>query len=311
MRVSRSAGDGHDDGGVLLHDGVDPGLHGHGRGGRSRRDDDRGGRRHDVLAPRRPARGQVDREVGARRGRRRDHEGRRHALGHVVVFGLDGDRWRGVVGDDGALQRGERRIGPTRSRSRRGAGSRGRRRRRRRRPDGETGRVLRPQRVPGALGQRHRDRLRGGGRRVGIVVLGLPLGQGELGLLGVQVGHGAGVVPRRGQDLLQLDDVVALVARDERPEEGQVAGLGDGVAPVDGEHGVPGVGGAAVRRIDGVDQTLAGRVDVADLLAGERAAQCHRVLQGAFLHPAEDHHIVLTARPAAPGRGVGDPTRGQ
>ena len=80
------------------------------------------------------------------------------------------------------------------------------------------------------------------GVEFGIVVLGLPLGQGELGLLGELVVIGPGIVAGGGQDLLELQHVgpSSPGARDRK--KGTVPGLGDGVATVEGEHGLAGLG---------------------------------------------------------------------
>ena len=47
------------------------------------------------------------------------------------------------------------------------------------------------------------------------MMLRLPLREGELGLLGEEVVGGARIVTRRGENLLELQHVVALIAQRE------------------------------------------------------------------------------------------------
>ena len=162
---------------------------------------------------------------------------------------------------------------------------------RRRWPDDQPGRALGADFVSRPLLQGDGDGLGGRRCRVGVVVLGLPLGQGELRLLGEVVVHRPRVVTRRRQDALELEHVLPLVAGSQGPEERQHTGLGESVAAVEREHHVAGAGDGAVLGNHGADEALVRRRDVADLLASQRPVQGHRALQRPGLHPGEDDHL--------------------
>ena len=89
----------------------------------------------------------------------------------------------------------------------------------RRRTDGQAGRCLRAELVPGSLLQRHVHRLGGRRRRAGVQVCGLPLREREAGLHGVELVDGARRVSGGLQDLLELLDVGSLRPDVELPEE--------------------------------------------------------------------------------------------
>ncbi len=137
----------------------------------------------------------------------------------------------------------------------------------------------------------------------GVSVVGLPGRQPRPRLLGVEPVHVAHVVSGTIQDRLQLEDVVSVRTDVQLPVEGEVAGDGDRLTPIDAEECVTLGHDLTGLHPDAADPTIGRRVDGLQLVAAQLAPDGHLVGEGPDGHRLGDRPV----HPRGGGPGLSGP----